>query len=181
MAHAFMIESSITATDVVANNRYCKSDADFDGGTLCALAAPTAQGDDVWTASVPVEGALGGLWVAYNPSYHVTEVGNGEYAGLSADIRDYTNEAGRTFTAFKPEIGNIFVISKDAVDSESATAAAGDILEAKAAQSTWNKVASATAGSTAVKIMHKVKIPFPAGKGKVGFDFAEGFKVEVIQ
>lgn len=180
----FIIESMVAATDVVAFNRYCIAEADIDGGNLIALTAPTTQGDDVWTASEPAVGALGGLWIAYNPSLHITEVGDGEYAGLTADPRDYTNVTGKVFSAFKPQIGDIFVLSKECVDASVSSAVAGDFLESKASQSTWQRIAKntgATAGSTAVQIMHKVNIPFPATKGTIGMTKQEGFKVEVVQ
>lgn len=183
MAKGFIIESSIRATDVVALNRYAvSSTADFDGGNLVALSAPTTQGDDVWTATVPAQ--AGGLYVAYNPSMHITVDGNGQYAGLSADPRDYTNVKGTVFTVFKPQVGDIFVISADCVDSTVSAAVAGDILEAKSGQSKWTRVAKATgatANSTATQIMHPVVIPFPATKGSVGFSKQSGFKVEVVQ
>ena len=181
----FIIESMIQATDVVALNRYCVSATnDFDGGNLVALTAPTVQGHDEWTASVPAAGTLGDLWVAYNPSLHITEVGNGEYAGLTIDVRDYTNVAGRVFTVFKPVKGDIFVLSKECVDATVSSAVAGDILESKASQSKWTRVAAATgatAGSTAVEIMHKVVIPFPPTKGAIGFTKQDAFKVVCVQ
>lgn len=184
MAKGFLIESSITATDVVAKNRYAvSSTADFDGGNLVALTAPTVQGEDRWTATVPAAGALGGLYIAYNPSMHITEVGENQYAGLSVDPRDYTNVKGETFTVFKPEVGDIFVLSAENIDTPN-TVVDGDFVEAKAAQSTWTRVAKATgatAGSTAAQVMHKVVIPFPAKKGTIGFSKQTGFKVAVVQ
>lgn len=183
--HGFIIESMIQATDVVALNRYCESaSVDFDGGNLVALTAPTVQGNNVWTAAKPAAGTLGGLGIAYNPSLHITEIGDGEYAGLTVDVRDYTNTKGRTFTVFMPQIGDIFVLSKECVDTTVSSAVAGDFLESKASQSTWTRVAKstgATAGSTAVEIMHKVVIPFPPVKGAIGFTKQEGFKVVCVQ
>lgn len=182
MAKGFIIESMIAATDVVAYNRYAKSAVDIDGGNLVALTAPTAQGDDVWTATKPATGGLNGLWIAYNPSFRITEIGDNEYAGLSADVRDYTNVAGRVFTVFKPQIGDIFVLSADAVDASAENVAAGDYLEAKNAQTTWTrKTSSPDANTTAAVVMHKVNIPFPAVKGHVGFTKQAGFKVELVQ
>lgn len=172
-----MIESSIMATNVDAKNRFAKASFDVDGGCLIALTAPTAQGDEVFTATKPATGGLGDLWVAYNPSEHIT----GGFTELQADPRELTNVAGRVFTAFKPEVGDIFVLGVDCVDSASQTATAGKFLEAKNGQTTWTKADSATTGSTAVEIKQVVTIPFPAAKGHIGMDKAKGFKVEVVQ
>ena len=72
--HGVLIESMIQAKNIDALNRSVISTVDVDGGNLIALTAPTAKGEDRWTASVPTTGALGGLWIAYNPSVKYTEV-----------------------------------------------------------------------------------------------------------
>ena len=72
MANGVIVESRISATNVDALDRSCVSENDVAGGALIALAAPTKQGDEVWTATTPTAGALGGLWIAYNPSEHYT-------------------------------------------------------------------------------------------------------------
>ena len=104
MAHGFIIESMIQAKNIDALNRSVTSAINVDGGGLVSLAYPTTKGNDVWTASAPADGALGGLWIAYNPEVKYTDVNGKRYAGLSADIRDYTNIAGETFDAFKPKV-----------------------------------------------------------------------------
>ena len=141
MAHGFIIESMIQAKNIDALNRSVTSAIDVDGGGLVSLAYPTTKGNDVW--------------IAYNPEVKYIDVNGKRYAGLSADIRDYTNIAGETFDAFKPKVGDELIISIDAVDATGANAVAGDILESKAGQTKFTRVAAgtgATAGSTAFKI-----------------------------
>ena len=101
MAYGVLIESMIQAKNIDALNRSVKAEIDVDGGNLIALTAPTVKGEDRWTASAPATGALGGLWIAYNPSVKYTEVNGKMYAGLSADPRDYTNIKNHTFDAFQ--------------------------------------------------------------------------------
>lgn len=180
----FIIESRIAATNVDALNRDCVcATADIDGGNLVALAHPTAQGDDVWTATVPATGALGGLWVAYNPSLHIVKVGDNEFAGLTKDPRAFTNVQGKVFSVFKPKVDDVFVISKECVASgDVASVVVDDYLEAKNGQATWARKASApTQGSTAVQVMKKINIPFPAQKGHVGFSKQQAFEVVCVQ
>lgn len=185
MANGFMIESAISATNIDAENRYAIADIPVAGGELVALTAPTKQGDDVWTAAAPGAGTLGGCYMAYNPSMHITMVGENEFAGLSADPRDYTNEPKRVFTVFKPKKGNEVIVSNDCVDTDTAAnIVAGDILEAKANQTQLTRVAAltgATAGSTAFKVEHKYIVPFPAARGTIGMTQQICWKIECVQ
>ena len=182
MAYGFLIESMIQAKNIDALNRSVTSAVDVAGGGLIALTAPTAQGNDVWTASVPASGSLGGLWIAYNPEVKYTKVNGKVYAGLSADVRDYTNLAGEVFDAFKPKIGDEIVITIDAVDATGANAVRGDILEAKADQTTFTRVAAATgatAGSTAFEVEWVGTIDFP--KANIGVEKVKAFKAVCVQ
>lgn len=183
MAKGFLIESMIQAKNIDALNRSAISEIDVDGGCLVALVAPTTKGEDRWTAVAPNEDALGDLWMAYNPSVKYLSVNGKEYAGLSADVRDYTNVAGKTFDVFKLKKDDEVVISVDCVESASqASVVAGDILEAKADQTTFTRVAGATgatAGSTALKVELVDTVDFP--QASIGVAKVKVFKAVVVQ
>ena len=182
MAYGVLIESMIQAKNIDALNRSVTSVANVAGGGLIALTAPTTQGNDVWTAAVPASGSLGNLWIAYNPEVKYTDVNGKRYAGLSADLRDYTNLAGEVFDAFKPKVGDEIVITIDAVDSTGANAVRGDILESKAGQTTFTRVAAATGateGSTAFEIEWVGTVDFP--KANIGIEKVKAFKAVCIQ
>ena len=182
MAYGVLIESMIQAKNIDALNRSVKAQIDVAGGGLLALTAPTTQGDDVWTAAAPATGNLGGLWIAYNPEVKYTDVNGKRYAGLSADIRDYTNIAGEVFDAFKPKVGDELINSIDAVDATGANAVAGDILEAVAGQTKFTRVAAATGateGSTAFEIELVDAIDFPSAS--IGVEKVKAFKAVCIQ
>lgn len=182
MAYGVLIESMIQAKNIDALNRSVVSAVDVAGAGLISLTAPTTQGNDVWTAALPASGKLGGLWIAYNPEVKYTVVNGKKYAGLSADLRDYTNIAGETYDAFKPKVGDEIVITIDAVDNTGANAVAGDILESKAGQSTFTRVAAstgATAGSTAFEIEWVGFVEFP--QAGVGIDRVKAFKAVCVQ
>ena len=182
MAYGVLIESMIQAKNIDALNRSVTSAVDVAGGGLVALTAPTVQGNDVWTAAAPDADTLGGLWIAYNPEVKYTKVNGKVYAGLSADLRDYTNLAGEVYDAFKPKIGDEIVITVDAVDSTASSAVAGDILESKAGQTTFTRIAAgtgATAGSTAFKIEWVGSVDFP--KAGVGIEKVKAFKAVCVQ
>ena len=182
MANGVIVESRIQATNIDALNRTAKAEVDVAGGGLVALTASGAQGNEVWTAAAPASGSLGGLWIAYNPSEHLTKVGGKFFAGLSEDPRDYVNIAGRPFDCFKPAVGDEIDITIDCVDASGSSVVAGDILESKANQTTFTRVASstgATAGSTAFKVEYVGTAPFPAGS--IGMEQVTMFRCVCVQ
>ena len=182
MANGVIVESRIQATNIDALNRTAKAAVDVAGGGLVALTASGTQGNEVWTAAAPATGSLGGLWIAYNPSEHLTKVGGKFFAGLSEDPRDYTNIAGRPFDCFKPAVGDEIDITVDCVDSTASSVVAGDILESKADQTTFTRKAAsagATSGSTAFKVEYVGTAPFPAGS--IGMEQVTMFRCVCVQ
>ena len=182
MANGVIVESRIQATNIDALNRTAQAQIDVAGGGLIALAESKVQGNEVWTATAPASGSLGNLWIAYNPSEHLTNVDGKFFAGLSADPRDYANLAGRPFDCFKPVVGDEIDITVDCVDNTAASVVAGDILESKAGQTTFTRVAAttgATAGSTAFRVEYVGVKPFPAGG--IGMEQAKMFRCVCVQ
>ena len=182
MANGVIVESRIQATNIDALNRTAKAAVDVAGGGVVALTASGAQGNEVWTAAAPAAGSLGGLWIAYNPSEHLTKVGGKFFAGLSEDPRDYVNIAGRPFDCFKPAVGDEIDITIDCVDASGSSVVAGDILESKANQTTFTRVAASTgptSGSTAFKVEYVGTAPFPAGS--IGMEQVKMFRCVCVQ
>ena len=182
MANGVIVESRIQATNIDALNRTAKAAVDVAGGGLVALTASGTQGNEVWTAAAPASGTLGGLWIAYNPSEHLTKVGGKFFAGLSEDPRDYVNIAGRPFDCFKPAVGDEIDITIDCVDASGSSVVAGDFLESKAGQTTFTRAAAssnATAGSTAFKVEYVGTAPFPAGS--IGMEQVKMFRCVCVQ
>ena len=180
--HGVLVESMIQAKNIDALNRSVISGVDVDGGNLIALTAPTVKGEDRWTASVPATGALGGLWIAYNPSVKYTEVNGKMYAGLSADPRDYTNIKNHTFDAFKPKVGDEIIVTIDDIDETGAQAIAGDILESKNGQTKFTRVVGstgATSGSTAFKVEWVDTVDFP--QAGIGVEKVKAIKSVCVQ
>ena len=182
MANGVIVESRIQATNIDALNRTAKAAVDVAGGGLVALTASGAQGNEVWTAAAPASGSLGGLWIAYNPSEHLTKVGGKFFAGLSEDPRDYVNIAGRPFDCFKPAVGDEIDITIDCVDASGSSVVAGDFLESKDGQTTFTRKAAgsgATSGSTAFKVEYVGTAPFPAGS--IGMEQVKMFRCVCVQ
>ena len=181
MVNGVIVESRIQATNIDALNRTAQATIDVAGGGIIALAPSGKQGNEVWTATAP-NTELGGLWIAYNPAEHLTKVGDKFFAGLSKDPRDYANIANRPFDCFKPQVGDVIDITIDCVDATGADAVAGDILESKAGQTTFTRVAAATgatAGSTAFEIEYVGVAPFPMAG--IGMEQVKMFRCRCVQ
>ena len=169
MAYGFLIESDIQAKDIDALNKFgVASNFDVDGGDLVQLTPSSTQGNDVYTATKPATGSLGGLYMAYNPSAKYLKVEGLELSGISSDIRHYTNKQGKTFTAFKVKKGDTITIPVSAITG-GANAVATDYIEAVDGATKMTRVAhatGATSGSTAFEISYVGVQPFPqAGIG----------------
>ena len=181
MSYGVIVESRIQATNIDALNTTAQAEVAVAGGGLVALTAPTTYGNDVWTAAAP-SSTLGGLWIAYNPAEHYTEVNGKIFAGLSKDPRDYANLANRPFDVFKPKVGDEIVVTIDCVDASGSSAVAGDILESKASQTTFQRIAKATgatAGSTAFEIESVFNMPFP--QAGIGAAAVKAFRCVCVQ
>jgi hypothetical protein len=184
MAHGLLIEAQIAADNIDALNRHAVSaTADFDGGNLVELAPPTAVGHDEWTAKVPTVAT--GLYIAYPAQQRFIKVGDRKFAGLTVDEREYTNLQGDLFNVFKPKVGDEISVSIDNLDADSQEALAsiesGDILEAKAGQKTFTRVAKAT-GATANTLAFEIEYihyeEFP--KAGIGFEKVPFFRAVCI-
>lgn len=181
--HGFMIESKIAATNVGSLGRDAVAEMNVDGGCLVTLTSAGEQGNEVWKAAAPEAGSMGDCYMAYNPAPKYADWQDMTFAGLSANVRDYTNIAGLPFSVFKLKKEDQIDISIDSVDATGAVAVAGDILESKAGQNTWTRVAAgtgATAGSTAARIDWVGSLPFPKKQG-IGMEMVKVFRISVIQ
>lgn len=173
MAKGYMIEKRISAKDVEALNRSAKSATDIDGGALVSLGA---YADGVFTATKATSGQ--GLYMAYNPSEHFTEVNGKIYAGLSKDPRDYTNLANRTFDVFKPQVGDLVGITDGNIkEADISKVQEGKYLEQGA--DGYEVKTSATASTTSLKVIAIETLPFP--QAGIGMEFAKLYVCEVAQ
>lgn len=168
----FLYEIQISAKDVDALNRFAVSDTDVDGGALVTLGG--LEDGDVFEATKASVGTGGGLYMAYNPSEQLTVVDGKEFAGLSADPRDYTNIAGRTYDVFMPKVGDIVGLTAGNIKTGE-TVAVDKYLEIGA--DGYEVKASATANTTSFKVIAIEKVPFP--QAGIGNEYADKYVCEV--
>lgn len=172
MAKGYIIEGRISAKDNEALNRSAVCSADLDGGKLVSLGALS---NGLFTATSTTSGT--GLWMAYNPSEHLLNVGGKLVAGevITSDPRDYTNIATRPFGVFKPQIGDIVKFTAGNIKTGE-TVTVGSYLE----QESGGLVVkvSPTASTTSFKVLAKDVLQFP--QAGIGMENADVYVCECV-
>lgn len=122
MTHAVLVQNKVAALNIDALNRPAVSASAIDNGNVFNLLTnSTSSGSEVWVATVPATGSLVNLWMAYEPEIVITVSGNSKYKGLDPDIRNFYTPAGTVFSAFKPQLGDILLMTAAGFTSGSVT------------------------------------------------------------
>jgi hypothetical protein len=113
--HGVLVPESTVAQNMDSLNRAVVDALDVDQGNVFVMGArsTTSNLSEVFEISVPVTGALTGLWMAYSGDEIVLT--DSKYKGLNPDVRDFYNAAGTVFSAYKPQVGDIILLTDDAL------------------------------------------------------------------
>lgn len=118
MAKSILIPSLTAAKNIDALNRSFVSETDLDNGNVFIKGElSTNNGESqVYTATTPATDSLNGLYMAYSPEDVVVVDGLGnQYKIGNLDPRAFTNVAGVVFSGFKPQEGDLVLISADGI------------------------------------------------------------------
>lgn len=121
MAKSILIPTLTTAKNVDALNRSFIGEVDLDNGNVFGKGELSANANEsqVYEATTPT--ALTGLWMAYSPEDVVLTDGLGnQFKVGTLDPRAFTNTAGVVFSGFKPQVGDLLLISADGIEGEAA-------------------------------------------------------------
>lgn len=109
-----VIKRRVAAHNVDSLNRSVVAEQDLENGTVFELLTRSdVDGEDeVWKATAPTTASAAmGLWMAKASEVILSKVGDGDTAvemlGIVEDPRNFVNVAGRVFSAFKPQAGDI--------------------------------------------------------------------------
>lgn len=164
--HAILIQDAVMAKDVDSLNRFAEAAFDVDNGNVVQLLtkSATAGEGEVWTATKPASASLANLYMVAEPEVVIITAADGtEYKGINADPRNFFTAAGKTFTAFKLQYGDIVTLTADAFANSIASNTFANPSNATALL-TWG--ASATASSTAFKLVGTTYVS--VGSGTLG-------------
>jgi hypothetical protein len=113
MAYGVIVPKAIAARNVDAwvRSAVCASTVE-NGSVFTLLTKSTTAGEsEVWTALVPASSGshLTDVWMSCEPEL----VWTGYYRGLDVDPRNFIVPIGKIFTAFKPQLHDILLMSED--------------------------------------------------------------------
>ena len=121
MAKSILIPSLIAAKNIDALNRSFVSETDLDNGNVFGKGelSTNAGESQVYQTVTPATGSLTGLWMAYSPEDVVLTDGLGnQFKVGTLDPRAFTNVAGTVFSGFKPQVGDLVLVSADGITGE---------------------------------------------------------------
>nr|DAG31335.1 MAG TPA: hypothetical protein [Caudoviricetes sp.] len=160
MAKSILIPTLVAAKDIDSLNRSFVATVDLDNGNVFGKGelSTNAGESQVYQTVTPATESLTGLYMAFTAEDVVLadDLGN-QYKVGTLDPRAFTNKAGVVFSGFKPQVGDLILISADGISgvankyavaengaSKLAFAAeAGTGLSFKVVETTYITVASA--------------------------------------
>ena len=118
MAKSILIPTLVAAKNIDSLNRSFKAEADIDNGNVFGKGDLSAAKNEsqVYEAETPATGSLTGLYMAFTAEDVVLtdDLGNQFKVG-TLDPRAFTNKAGTVFSGFKPQVGDLVLISADGI------------------------------------------------------------------
>jgi hypothetical protein len=117
MTHNVLIPAQIAAMNIDSLNRSVidagVSASAIDNGWVLQMGAQYTTGSwiEVFEVSQPSSASPAGLWMAYSGDEIV--VTDAKYKGLDPDPRNFSNAANKVFSAYKPQVGDIIVMTAD--------------------------------------------------------------------
>jgi hypothetical protein len=173
MANGILIQSAVQAKDIDALNRAAVAAVDVQNGSVLNLTgySTTAGESEVWAAEAPTTGNLSNLWMACSPEVVVTD---GKYKGIDVDPRNFVNTAGDVFDVFKPQLGDIVLMSVDAVGGTKST---NTFVVATNAELKLQWAAAAVSG-VSLELIEETTMSI--GTGAIGSNKVTAYKFEVV-
>jgi hypothetical protein len=116
MAYSILIQEKTMATDVSSLNAVVVCGSALENGNVVrftTLSGSSGYGE-VFHSAQPTTGSLAGLWMAATPEVVVLTAGGASYRGLNQDPRNFINAANALVDVFKPQPGDILLLSEDA-------------------------------------------------------------------
>jgi hypothetical protein len=148
--HGVLIPEQIAAANIDSYNRSVWSSAasSIDNGMIFACTTKvwtTGSGAEVFRIQAPTTGSLTDLWMAYSGDEIV--VTDSKYKGLDPDPRNFYNATSKVFSAYKPAVGDIILLTAEAMTGTVESAFANAVTGAW--QLTW------AAASIAIGLSYK--------------------------
>ena len=163
MAHSVLVPKKIMASDSDSLNRVAVSASAIDNGWVMQLAtrSATAGESEVWVGTAPAAGAgLKELWMAYSPEVVSVISGSNVYKGIDADPQNFYHIIGEMIDVFKPQLGDILLMTGDGFATGTGAASAFAVATNATFLLTW---AAAAVSGLSLKYLATSYISKPTG------------------
>ncbi len=116
--HAVLIPEAIAAMNIDSLNRhfidYGASASSIDNGNIFVIDSKHTSGSltEVFEIKQPTAGSPTNVWMAYSNDEVVLT--DSKYKGLDPDPRNFYNVANYVFSGYKPQVGDIILLTADA-------------------------------------------------------------------
>ena len=173
-----LVQTQVQAMNIDALNRSAVAAAEVENGMVFNLAtqSTTAGEGEVWAVTNPVTGALTGLWMAYDPEVVVVTSNGKQYRGINPDPRDFSIAAGDVFSAFKPMVGDLILVTAGgALDAPTGSNA---FLEAADGAMKMAWADTQTASTLSFKLIGTSYVSIP--DGTIGTQRVTAYKLECV-
>lgn len=178
--HSVMLPTAIMAKDVDSLNRFAEAAYDVDNGNVVQLLTKSATvgKGEVWVATKPATGSLANLYMVMEPEVVIITAADGtEYKGINADPRNFYTVAGRTFTAFRLQVGDLVTLTAAAFANSIGSNTFANAADATSLL-TWGT--SATSGALSLKLVASTYIS--VGSGTLGStQRVDAYQLQVVQ
>ena len=103
----------------IYNASFISETDDLDNGSVFGKGDMTESGSQVYEVSQPADGSLKGLWMACSPEDTIItdSTGNQYKVGIN-NPQTFTNVKGIPFSAFKPQVGDLVLMTKEGFSNE---------------------------------------------------------------
>lgn len=122
--NAILVKTLTASKNIDALNASFKYEQDLPNGSVFQLGAlSTDDGESqVYEPVAPATGSLSGLWMAANPiDVIITDALGNQYKPGINNPGAYTNVANVVFSGFKPQVGDIIILSADGISGSIST------------------------------------------------------------
>ena len=123
--HAVLIPEAIAAMNIDSLNRAVidtgASASPIDNGNIFVIDSKHTSGSltEVWEIKQPTAGSPTNCWMAY--SGDEIPVTDARYKGLDPDPRSFFSAANKVFSAYKPQVGDIILLTAAGIEGTRTT------------------------------------------------------------
>jgi hypothetical protein len=174
--HSVLIPAATAALNVDSYNRSVVSASPVDNGNVLKMGAEGTSGSliEVFAVTQPSAGSPVGAWMAYSGDEII--VTDAKYKGIDPDPRNFFNAAGKVFSAFKPQVGDIIILTAQGfVNSFSAHTYAAPVADSYLLQ--WESAA----GATGLVFKYIATTYISLATGAIDSQRVTAYKLECIQ